>query len=103
MTTRTRITSLPRRLALLVLAVAAAAPVATVVTAVATPEVADAFRPRSSSEEVAASASRALEALDAWHAEGDPARYLDYLAARDLTAELSATELGVDPAELALA
>ncbi|MEX2626717.1 MAG: NlpC/P60 family protein [Ilumatobacteraceae bacterium] len=80
-----------------------AAPAATVATVVAAPDVVEAARPRSSSEEVAASAARALDALDAWSAEGDPTRYVEYLSVRDETAEQAAAELGVDADDLVLA
>lgn len=80
-----------------------AAPVATVATVVAAPDVVDAARPRSSSEEVAASAARALGALDQWRMEGDPAHYVEYLSARDDTAEQAAAELGVGADDLVLA
>lgn len=103
MTSSRRSSSLARRFALVALAVASAAPLATAATVISTPDVAEAFRPRSSSEEVAASAARALEILDEWRSDGDPARYVEFLAARDLTAEQAATELGVDTTDLVLA
>lgn len=92
--------SFARRLAAVALAVTSAAPLATAAAVIATPDVADAFRPRSSSAEVAASAALALDALDAWHLEGDPSRYVEYLAARDGAAQQAAVELGVDVEEL---
>lgn len=57
--------------------------------------------PRSTSPQIAAAAASALEALVHFDATGDPARYVDFLEARDRTAVTAAGELGLDPTAMA--
>lgn len=55
---------------------------------------------RTSSETVAAEATRALESLDRWNAIHHPADYVQFVRSRDRAARLTANELDADPAAL---
>lgn len=73
------------------------------IVAVPSHGVVEATRARSSSTEVAALASEALDALGVWMYTGEPLQYVDFLAARDRAAGAAAAELGLDPIEVATA
>jgi cell wall-associated NlpC family hydrolase len=58
-------------------------------------------RPRTQSEAIADEAARALDALQRWDDERNPADYVRYLQSREATAVLTATDLELDPDALA--
>lgn len=59
--------------------------------------------PRSASPQVAQTAVIALDALERFEATGEPARFVDFVAARDRAARAAAAELGIDADELSAA
>lgn len=68
---------------------------ATVAVVVAVPDAAGG-RPRTESEAVAAEAGRALDALERWEDDQNPADYVRFVQSRELAATLTAAEIDVD-------
>jgi len=90
-----------RRLAAVLTAAALAGPVVALAAPVAS--IASAAGVESSSPFVAASATSALDSLAAYEATHDPVAYVSFLQGRDATAQLAATELGLDPEAMRVA
>lgn len=72
-------------------------------TALAAGPIAAEARPRTASATIAAEAARAVDALERWQEDQNPADYVRFVQGRELAAELTAIDLEVDPAALRLA
>ncbi len=73
--------------------------IATTVTLAQTSGAADAAA-RTESPAIAEEADRALEALDRWQEDRNPADYVRFVQSRGLTASMTADDLGIDPSTL---
>lgn len=56
--------------------------------------------PKTTSEVIAAEAVRALDALQSWEVDENPAEYVQFLRSRDRTAEMTARDLEIAPESL---
>lgn len=56
---------------------------------------------RTKSETIAAEADRALDAFERWESDRNPADYVRFVQSRENTAAMTATDLQIDPVELA--